>query len=331
MIRLASGLLSFSLIVGAAAAGGVWWLESWLDRPGPLSESITTILEPGTGVQSIANQLAEIKAVDNARLFVLAVTINSNRRSLKAGEYTFPVKAKPRTILEMLASGRTLVHKLTIPEGLTKSEVIDLIQSAVALNGMVETAPLEGWILPETYHFSRGETRNNLIERMEIAMQDTLKELWAQRPSGLPYSGPAEALVMASIIEKETGRASERSRVAAVFVNRLRLDMPLQSDPTVLYSLTKGEGGLGRPLTRADLRNASAYNTYLHTGLPPGAITNPGRSAIIAALNPDETDELYFVGDGDGGHSFARTLIEHNRNVAHFRRMRSKARDCGAC
>ena len=331
MIRLASGLVSVSLIVLVATAGGVWWLESWLDRPGPLSESITVILEPGIGVQSIANQLAKIEAVENAQLFVLAVTVNGNRRSLKAGEYTFPVKAKPRTILEMLASGRTLVHKLTVPEGLTKFEVIELIQSATALSGIVETAPLEGWMLPETYHFSRGEKRNDLIERMEIAMQDALKELWTQRPTGLPYSEPAEALVMASIIEKETSRASERSRVAAVFVNRLRLDMLLQSDPTGIYSLTEGEGRLGRPLTRADLRNASAYNTYLHIGLPPGAITNPGRDSIIAALNPDETDELYFVGDGDGGHRFARTLIEHNHNVAHFRRVRSKARDCVAC
>ena len=331
MHRFASGLFSLLLIIVTALAGSVWWLERWLDRPGPLSGPAIATLEPGTGVRSIAVQLADIEAVDNPYLFVLAAAMGRNHRLLKAGEYEFPKKAKPRTILRILTSGETLVHKLTVPEGLTRSDVMELIENTTALSGKVETLPVEGSLLPETYHFSRGENRNDLIARMEIAMQDALKELWTQRPTGLPYSEPAEALVMASIIEKETSRASERSRVAAVFVNRLRLDMPLQSDPTVIYSLTEGEGRLGRPLTRADLRNASAYNTYLHIGLPPGAITNPGRNSIIAALNPDETDELYFVGDGDGGHRFARTLRAHNRNVATFRRARANVGECGKC
>ena len=331
MPRFAAGFFSLSLIIVTATVGSMWWLERWLDRPGPLSEPTIAILEPGTGIRSIADQLAHMKAVDNPYLFVLAVVMDRDRRLLKAGEYAFPEKVNPRTILQILAAGDTLVHKLTVPEGLTSSEVMDLVGNASALSGVVDTPPTEGWLLPETYHFSRGENRNDLIKRMEMAMQTTLHDLWAKRRTDLPYASPAEALVMASIIEKGTGRANERARVAAVFVNRLRLEMPLQSDPTVLYGLTKGDSRLGRPLTRADLENASRYNTYRHTGLPPGAIANPGRSSIIAALNPDDSDELYFVADGHGGHRFARTLGEHNSNVAHFRRARPRARECGTC
>ena len=331
MHRFASGLFSLLLIIITTIAGGVWWLERWLDRPGPLSEPTIAILEPGTGVRSIAEQLADIEAVDNPYFFVLAVGMSRNHRLLKAGEYEFPKKVNPRTILRILNAGETLVHKLTVPEGLTRSEVLDLIENTTALSGEVKTVPTEGSLLPETYHFSRGENRNALIARMETSVQATLQDLWGKRRAGLPYSSPSEALVMASIIEKETGLERERARVAAVFVNRLRLKIPLQSDPTVLYSLTKGARQLGRPLARSDLKNPSTYNTYLHTGLPPGAIANPGRSSIIAALNPDDSDELYFVADGHGGHRFARTLSEHNRNVATFRRARAKVRECGTC
>ena len=331
MHRFASGLFSLLLIIVIAIAGSVWWLEKWLDRPGPLSEPTITTLKLGTSVRSIARQLADIKAVDNPHLFMLAVAMGRNHSLLKAGEYEFPEKAKPRTIIRILTFGETLVHKLTIPEGLTRSEVMDLIETTAALSGEVETLPTEGSLLPETYHFSRGETRNDLIDRMNTAMQTTLQDLWSKRRADLPYSSPSEALVMASIIEKETGLESERARVAAVFVNRLRLEMPLQSDPTVFYSLTKGAGHLGRPLARSDLKNPSIYNTYVHTGLPPGAIANPGRSSIIAALNPDDSDELYFVADGHGGHRFARTLSEHNRNVATFRRTRAAVKQCVEC
>ena len=331
MHRFASGLFSLLLIILTALAGSVWWLERWLDRPGPLSGPAIATLEPGTGVRSIAVQLADLEAIDNPYLFVLAAAMGRNHRLLKAGEYEFPKKAKPRTILRILTSGETLVHKLTVPEGLTRSDVMELIENTTALSGKVETLPVEGSLLPETYHFSRGENRNDLIARMEIAMQATIHDLWGKRRADLPYGSPTEALIMASIVEKETGLESERARVAAVFVNRLKLEMPLQSDPTVLYSLTKGAEHLGRPLTRSDLKYASPYNTYLHTGLPPGAIANPGRSSIIAALNPDDSDELYFVADGHGGHRFARTLRAHNRNVATFRRARANVGECGKC
>ncbi len=331
MHRFVSGLFSLLLILVTAIAGSVWWLEKWLDKPGPLSEPTIATLEPGTGVRSIAQQLTEIEAVDNPYFFVLAVAMSRNHNLLKAGEYEFPKKANPRTILQALIAGETLVHKLTVPEGLTSSEVVELVERTATLSGEVQTLPTEGSLLPETYHFSRGENRNDLIARMETAMQATLRDLWRKRQADLPYDGPSEALVMASIIEKETGLESERARVAAVFVNRLRLEMPLQSDPTVLYSLTKGARHLGRPLARSDLKNNSTYNTYLHTGLPPGAIANPGRSSIIAALNPEDSEELYFVADGHGGHRFARTLSQHNDNVATFRRARASLKECGKC
>ena len=331
MIRLASGLLSISLILVASTAASVWFLESWLDRPGPLSEPLITVLEPGTGIKSIASHLADVDAIDNPHLFALAVVTKNKYGPLQAGEYSFPERVKPRTILAALASGSTLVHKLTIPEGLTKSEIMEIVQNTAALSGEIKAVPKEGRLLPETYHFSRGDTRESMVTRMKAAMQDTLQALWSERLPNLPYSSPNEALIMASIIEEETGRASERARVAAVFVNRLRIDMLLQSDPTILYGITAGNGKLGRPLTRADLQISSPYNTYRYIGLPPGPITNPGKAAIAAALKPSETNELYFVADGNGGHRFARTLTEHNRNVARFRRSSQKTIECSVC
>jgi UPF0755 protein len=213
-----------------------------------------------------------------------------------------------------------VIRKLTIPEGLTSTQIRDILAKAEGLSGSPLTAP-EGSLLPETYDYAWGDTRAGLIRRMAAAQRTTLEALWRERQTGLPLTGPREAVILASIVEKETGAASERARVAAVFHNRLRRGMRLQSDPTIIYALTGGKTRLGRNLNRADLAIDHPYNTYRIKGLPPGPIANPGRAALIAVLNPVKSTELYFVADGSGGHAFAKTLKEHNRNVAKWRRL----------
>ncbi len=229
-----------------------------------------------------------------------------------------------RDTLELMVSGKTVARRLTLPEGLTSFEVVALVQKAEGLEGEVQAVPPEGTLLPETYHYARGETRAEVVARMGRALDQVLDELWPERAPGLPISSPEQAVVLASIVEKETAVADERPLVASVFVNRLKKGMRLQSDPTVVYGLTGGKGPLGRALTRKDLQTPSPYNTYLADGLPPGPIANPGRASIEAVLNPAKTEYLYFVADGDGGHRFAKTLAEHNRNVAQWRKRQRK-------
>jgi UPF0755 protein len=262
--------------------------------------------------------------VGDRRLFRLFALASDRARALKAGEYEFPPRASYAEVLAQLGAGRTLTRFLTVPEGLTAVEVAALVNAAAAMQGAPSASPPEGSLLPETYDYRWGDNRAAMLQRMQAAMQATLAELWPRRAADVPLASPQEALILASIVEKETGIAAERRRVAGVFANRLRLGMPLQADPTVVYALTGGQAPLGRALTRADWQVDSPYNTYRIRGLPPGPIANPGRAAIEAALNPEPHDYLYFVADGSGGHAFARSLAEHNRNVARWRAVRGE-------
>jgi len=228
------------------------------------------------------------------------------------------------SVLDLLRSGRTHVRSLTVPEGLTVAKVLALLEAEPALSGPIGDPPPEGSLLPDTYHFSRGDSRTALVRRMREAMTAFMEVSWAKRSPGVPLASPAEAVVLASIVEKETGVPSERRRVAGVFVNRLKAGMRLQSDPTVVYALSAGTGLLARALTRADWQLASPFNTYQVDGLPPSPIANPGRDAIAAVLDPETHGFLYFVADGSGGHAFAATLDQHNRNVAAWRRVRAQ-------
>jgi UPF0755 protein len=285
-------------------------------------------LPPGTGVAGIARRLEEAGAVDSALLFQLAVRRLGQERRLRAGEYALEPGATPAALVDLLASGKVLLHRIAVPEGLTVKEVYALLERAEPLAGPLPSPPPpEGTLMPETYLVPRGEERARIVERMRADMRRTLDELWPGRAPDLPLAGPEEALVLASIIEKETSVPAEYPLVASVFANRLRRGMRLQTDPTVIYGLTGGAGPLGRELTGADLDAAHAWNTYRIDGLPPSPIANPGRGALEAALRPAETDYLYFVADGSGGHAFAATLEEHNRNVARWRRLsRERAR-----
>ena len=323
MLSRAFTAILIGLVVALLFAGGaVFWGYEQYRRPGPAAAPVTVVLEPGSGVRAIARRLADAGVLRHPDVFVLAARFGvGGGRDLKAGEYAFPAHASIAQLLAKLRAGETVVRRLTVPEGLTSREVLALVEAAEGLAGEAGEPPPEGALLPETYHYSYGDGRADLVARMREAMRHALEELWPGRQPDLPLQSPEQALVLASIVEKETGLATERGRIAGVFMNRLRRDMRLQSDPTVLYALTEGRGRLERPLSRADLAVDSPYNTYLYGGLPPGPIANPGRAALAATLRPASTDELYFVADGSGGHAFASSLAEHQRNVAHWRRL----------
>lgn len=318
--------LLLAVVLVAASAAFLWGMRE-LERQGPLATETTIILPRGTGLEGIARQLAEAGILDRPQLFLLAARLSDSARHLRAGEYAFPAGISAMGAMELLLSGRTVVRRLTVPEGVTTSQVLDLVAATEGLVGEVGRVPDEGTLLPETYHFSYGDHRGDMVARMAAAMKSAVRELWGGRAADLPFSTRHEALVLASIVEKETALPEERPHIAGVFVNRLKRGMRLQSDPTVVYALTQGAGPLDRPLTRADLEIASPYNTYRVSGLPPTPIANPGRAAIAAALNPLVTDDLYFVANGSGGHVFARTLGEHNHNVALWRRLRTERKD----
>lgn len=324
--RLLASLLLGLVVAGLIAAGASLWGYLQYARPGPAVAEVTVVLERGASLQRIGERLAEAGVLTDPDVFVLAARLAGRGRGLKAGEYRFRPHASMARILAKLRAGRTVVRRLTVPEGLTTAEVLALVRAAEALAGDLGPAPPEGSLLPETYHYRFGDTRAGLIQRMRAAMAKAVAEIWAQRLPESPLATPEEASVLASLVEKETGLASERARIASVFTNRLRRDMRLQSDPTVVFALTGGRGPLERPLKRADLEIDSPYNTYRVKGLPPAPIANPGRAALLAAVRPLQTDELYFVADGSGGHAFARTFREHQANVGRWRRIQAQRR-----
>ncbi|MBM3489161.1 MAG: endolytic transglycosylase MltG [Alphaproteobacteria bacterium] len=300
---------------------GLGGLAREFHRPGPAIAAITLVVPAGSGARAIAAALRDAVVLRRAWAFLAAAAWFGVADKLKAGEYRFPAALTPRDALAMLVAGQTLVRRITVPEGLTVRQIIALLEAAEGLVGEVAPTPEEGSLLPDIYGYSRGESRAALLRRMNQAMRQALDELWPQRQEGLPFSDPREALTLASIVEKETARPSERAVVAGVFVNRLRRGMRLQADPTVAYAVSQCQGTMSRPLARADLDHPSPYNTYVVPGLPPGPIANPGREAIAAALRPAPVRYLYFVADGQGGHAFAESYAEHRQNVERWRRL----------
>ena len=315
-----SVLLIAALVAGALLTGLYWWR---LTAPGPTDAPTVMLIERGATVPEIARDLDQQGVIDSPALFRLAVRVRQAGRALRAGEYEIPAGAGLFAVVDTLTTADPIQRRLTVPEGLTSLEIVRLIREAPRLVGDIDTVPDEGRLLPETYFYVAGETRAALVHRMKAAMDEAVTQAWAQRADNLAIDTPDQAVILASIVEKETGLASERRRVAAVFHNRLRRGMRLQSDPTVIYAVAGGEG-LERALTRQDLDVDDAYNTYRTRGLPPGPIANPGKAALIAAVNPADSADLYFVADGSGGHAFARTLEQHNANVARWRRHQRK-------
>lgn len=316
LVKLVCGALLATVLL---SGGALWAVKGRVLAPGPLADA-TNLVIPRGGTESIASVLREAGVISDPRLFALAAWWTRADGPLRAAEFSFPAGASMNDVLGVLREGRPVQRRLTIAEGLTARQIMALLERADGLTGEVPMLG-EGAALPETYAFSWGDSRASLARRAIAAMDNAVAEAWGTRTPNLPLANPREALILASIIERETGVAAERALVGGVFVNRLRRGMMLQSDPTVAY--VPGQGmPLERPLTRADLDQAHPFNTYRIRGLPPGPIASPGREALRAATRPAETEFLFFVADAAGGHAFARTLEEHNRNVARWRALR---------
>ena len=318
-MRVFLSLIVMIALIAAAVAGAAWWEEGYFVQAGPSASGAVLIVKPGSGLKAIADALEQAGVVENAALFRLGVMRRGKTAQLKAGEYGFPAHASEALAMDMLVSRKVIEHRITLPEGLTSDAAVALVNADPVLTGEVPVVP-EGSLLPETYLFERGATRAEILARMHKAQETLLAASWPKRKEGLPYASVEDAVKLASIVEKETAIASERPRIAAVFVNRLKNGMKLESDPTIIYGLTKG-APLGHPLLQSELQMPNPYSTYQIDGLPPTPICNPGKDAIAAVLNPSDTGELFFVADGSGGHAFAKTAAEHARNVAQWRRL----------
>ncbi len=315
-----------------AAAVGAGYFAYRYEKPSDLVQNQTIHIPSGTGVSAIANILVQAGVLQDDHIdryvFQIGARVNEQAQSLKAGEYEIPAGSSIEDILFQLEEGKVVQRQVTVREGLTSYQVLLLLSGVDDLGEADGKVPAEGSLLPETYSYSKGQNVEQMVSLMQSMMVQTIDELWDRRASDLPITTKEEAVILASIVEKETGAPGERRKVAGVFINRLRIGMPLQTDPTVIYALTKGrhknngKGPLGRRLLRKDLEYDSPYNTYLYKGLPPGPIANPGRASLEAVLNPEAHSYLYFVADGTGGHAFAKTLDGHNRNVSKWRKIR---------
>lgn len=316
-------LILLALVIGAVFAVG----KHRFDAPGPLAADKLVNIPPRLGIRDIADLLVKENVIEYPLTFIAAALLAKTHDELRFGEYQFTKQASLRDVINTIVDGKVVQHQITIAEGLTSEQIVQRLLETDILAGNIREIPKEGSMLPESYRFTRGTPRDTVIQRMQQAQRRIVQEVWDHRVSDLPLKTPEQLVILASIVEKETGRSDERSRVAAVFINRLKQRMKLQSDPTIIYGLVGGKGTLGRPIARSEIEQPTPYNTYVIDGLPPGPIANPGRAALEAVANPARTKELYFVADGTGGHAFSETLDQHQRNVARLRAIEQAQRD----
>jgi UPF0755 protein len=331
LVRVTSSLFTLALVgmLSLGALGVI--LSNQYERPGPLDTARNIVIPKGEGRIAIAERLEKEGIIANRWTFVAGHVLQNafgarKSQELKAGEYEVKEHASMRQVMETLSEGKSILYKMTMPEGLTSQQVVERLKAEPNLTGDVPQVPAEGTLLPDTYHFSKGLSRKELVDRMQNDMQKALAALWEKRAADLPFRSPDEVLIFASIVEKETGRPDERDKVSAVFHNRLKKGMRLQSDPTIIYGIAAGQGTLGRSITRADIDSKTPYNTYQINGLPPGPICNPGKASLEAALSPAKTNDLYFVADGTGGHAFTENLKDHNAAVQKWRETEKQAK-----
>jgi UPF0755 protein len=324
-----AGNAVFTALILLALAGGILFVvaKQRFEAPGSLEQDKIVNVPPRLGIRDIADLLAREGVIDSPWTFVMSALLAKTHDELRFGEYQFPKQASLHDVINTIIDGKVVQHQITIPEGLTSDQIVQRLLETDILSGNIKEIPREGSMLPESYRYPRGASRDQVIQRLQQAQARVVQEVWERRMPDLPLRTPQQLVILASIVEKETGRPDERTRVAAVFVNRLKQRMKLQSDPTIIYGIAGGKGTLGRPILKSEIEQHTPYNTYVIEGLPPGPISNPGRAALEAVANPARTKELYFVADGTGGHAFAETLDQHQRNVARLRALEQGLRD----
>ena len=331
VVIVGNAIFTLLVVIVVAAGAGLYVGKQKFDAPGPLPEDKIVNIPAGLGTKDISDLLVREGVIDKPYIFIGSVIVMKARSALKHGEYQFAKYASLANVVDTLIDGKVVQHSFTVAEGLTSEQIVARLLETAELSGRIKEIPREGTLLPETYKYTRGMTREQILQRMSQEHKRVLADVWAHRSPDLPIKTPEELVTLASIVEKETGKPDERTRVAAVFVNRLRSKMRLQSDPTIIYGLNGGKGGLGRPIMKSEIEQATPYNTYVIDGLPPGPIANPGRASLEASANPARTKELFFVADGTGGHVFSDTYAEHQKNVTKLRAIeRGAAKSNGA-
>jgi peptidoglycan lytic transglycosylase G len=327
-VVIGNAIITILLLAMIGVGVGYYYGKQILEAPGPLLEDKVVNIPQRAGKRDIADVLTREGVIDvNAWVFIGSVFALKASTELKPGEYSFQKNASLRDVIGTIVEGKVVQHAITIPEGLTSEQIVARLSENDIFSGAVQEIPREGTLLPETYKFPRGTTREQAIQRMQQAQKRVLTEIWERRSQDIPIKTPEQLVTLASIVEKETGKSDERSRVAAVFINRLRQKIKLQSDPTIIYGLVGGKGTLGRPIKRSEITQPSPYNTYVIEALPPGPISNPGRLTLEATANPARTRDLYFVADGSGGHAFTETYDQHLKNVARLRAMEKQVQN----
>ena len=321
------GVLAYFLLFFIAVSllgGSVLTTYTQFVEDGPLEAPKDVVIPKGKSLKQVARILKREGVIDSPSIFELGVRASGNTLKIKSGEYNFPRRSSAKLVMNILTDGQTVARRFVAPEGMTSAQIVALMDKYLGLTGEIKVIPPDGTLLPETYNYSYGDTKESLLRRMQESMDKTMADLWAKRNKKMPLKTPQEAIILASIVEKETAKSEERPHIASVFFNRLKKKIRLQSDPTVIYAITDGKMDLKRALTYADLKVQNPYNTYMVYGLPQGPISNPGRAALTAVLNPIETDDIYFVADGKGGHVFAPTYEEHQKNVTRWRQSQKK-------
>ena len=327
LVVIGNAVITIFVLLAVVTGGVLFVGKQRFDAPGPLPQDKVVNVPHGSGIRDIADVLQREGVIDQPWVFIGGVLALKAREGLKAGEYQFSAHASLRDVVATIVDGKVIAHQISIPEGLTSEQIVARLLQDDILTGNIKEIPREGSLLPDTYNFTRGITREQIIQRMQAAQERLIKEVWERHSPDLPLKTADQLVTLASLVEKETAKPDERTRVAAVFVNRLKQRMRLQSDPTIIYGLVGGKGTLGRAIMKSEIDQPTPYNTYQIDGLPPGPISNPGRASLEAAANPARTRELYFVADGTGGHVFADSFDQHQKNVARLRSLESDQKD----